>query len=223
MAYSNNFKVIIFDLDNTLVDRQKAAIKLMRDIILDDFPSDRYSNEFREELLDLLYQWDYEGHVEKKICFSKYIDRVKIVGRGWQYYNDIWTRCLKDYTELFDHSIEVLDYLKQKYRLAMITNGSVESQQGKLNKINISDYFEKIVISGSYGIHKPDRRIFQIMLDQLEIEPNEAMYVGDGLGNDVIGAMSVGINPIWVYPHPNVDTNIACQRIYKIEDIKELL
>ena len=135
----------------------------------------------------------------------------------------MWEKRLKDYTELFAKSIETLEYLRGKYRLAMLTNGSVISQQGKLDTININEYFEDIVISGTYQIHKPDKRIFQIVLDKLDVQPYEVVYVGDGLVNDVQGALSMGMKAIWQYPHPNVDTDEPCQRIYRVEDLITIL
>ncbi len=219
----NNIKVVLFDLDNTLIDRQSAAVKLMKDIIMEDFPEGIYSAEYRCELLDKLYEWDYEGHTPKEFSFGKYIEVTGIKGRDWQYYNNIWEKRLKDYTELFAKAVETLDYLKSKYRLALLTNGSIISQQGKLDLINISDYFEEIVISGTYQIHKPDKRIFQIVLDKLKVQPYEVVYVGDGLVNDVQGALSMGMKAIWQYPYPNVDTDEACQRIYRVEDLKIIL
>ena len=223
MTDSNKIAVVLFDLDNTLIDRQSAAVKLMKDIILEDFPSDSYSDKYRDELLDKLYRWDYEGHTPKEISFGNYIEDAKIKDRDWQYYHHIWEHRLKDYTELFTKSLETLDYLQNKYRLALLTNGSVVSQQGKLDVININGYFEEIVISGTYQIHKPDKRIFQIVLDKLNVSPNGVVYVGDGLVNDVQGALSVGMKAIWQYPYPEVDTEEACQRIYRIEDLITIL
>lgn len=220
---TNNIKVVLFDLDNTLIDRQSAAVKLMKDIILEDFPEGSYSDEYRCELLDKLYKWDYEGHKPKEFSFGKYIEVTGINDRDWQYYNSMWEKRLKDYTELFAKSIETLEYLRGKYRLAMLTNGSVISQQGKLDTININEYFEEIVISGTYQIHKPDKRIFQIVLDKLDVQPYEVVYVGDGLVNDVQGALSMGMKAIWQYPYPNVDTDEPCQRIYRVEDLKTIL
>ena len=223
MVDQKMIKVVLFDLDNTLVDRQSGAVKLMKDIILEDFPQESFSDEYRRALLEKLYTWDHEGHVPKSISFSNYIEVGKLEDRDWQYYDDLWQERLKDYTELFDKAIETLDYLKGKYRLALLTNGSVKSQQGKLDKININEYFEEIVISGTYQIHKPDKRIFQIVLDKLNVQPHEVVYVGDGLVNDVQGALSMGMKAIWQYPYPDVDTEEACQRIYRVEDLKVIL
>jgi putative hydrolase of the HAD superfamily len=220
---TNNIKVVLFDLDNTLIDRQSAAVKLMKDMILEDFPEGSYSDEYRSELLDKLYEWDYEGHTPKEFSFGKYIEFTNIKERDWEYYNHLWEKRLKDYTELFAKSIETLEYLKDKYRLALLTNGSIVSQQGKLDMIDINDYFEEIVISGTYQIHKPDKRIFQIVLDKLNVLPHEVVYVGDGLVNDVQGALSMGMKAIWQYPYPDVDTDEACQRIYRVEDLKIIL
>lgn len=219
----SKLKVVLFDLDNTLIDRQKAALGLMSEMVDIDFPANEFDEEVRKDALDKLYNWDREGHEPKESSFGKYAAFTKIEGRDWKHYEKIWQENLWRYTELFDQSIETLDYLKKKYRLALLTNGSVSSQNNKVDIVNIRDYFEDIIISGTYGFHKPDKRIFDIVLERLNIKADECIYVGDALYNDIEGALNAGMHAIWAYPYINVDTDVLCQRIYQVKDLKHIL
>ena len=48
-----------------------------------------------------------------------------------------------------------------------------------LDKINLASYFDAIVISENVGVSKPDIRIMQIVLNELELEAKDCLYVGD--------------------------------------------
>lgn len=219
----DDIKVVIFDFDNTLIDRQKAAISLMKEIIDEDFPSDRFTNEFRNDIFKHLFLWDREGHEPKINTFSKYIKYGHIESRTWEYYDKLWTDRLWRHTVIFDDTIKVLSYLSERYRLALLTNGSVYSQDNKLNTVKLKSWFEQIVITGTYNIHKPDTRIFDIMCDKLSVDPENCVYIGDSLVNDVNGSLNAGMKSIWMYPNPEIVTDMDCQRIYLIGDLLQLL
>ena len=219
----DDINVVIFDFDNTLIDRQKAAISLMKEIVDQDFPIERFSDEFRHDIFKHLFIWDREGHEPKINTFRKYIEYGQIVGRTWEYYDKIWTDCLWKHTVIFDDTIKVLSYLSEKYRLALLTNGSVYSQENKLKVVKLNSWFEQIVITGTYNIHKPERRIFDIMCDKLKVNPGNCVYIGDSLANDVNGSLNAGMKSIWMYPYPEIGTEMDCQRIYRISDLMQLL
>ena len=219
----DDIKVVIFDFDNTLINRQKAAISLMKDIVDEDFPNTRFTDEFRHDIFKHLFLWDREGQEPKINTFSKYIEYGLIKDRTWEYYDKIWTDRLWKYTVLFDDTIKVLSYLSERYRLALLTNGSVYSQENKLKTVKLKNWFEQIVITGTYNIHKPDIRIFAIMCDKLKVNPQDCVYIGDSLVNDVNGSLKAGMKSIWMYPHPEIVTEMACQRIYQIGDLLQLL
>ena len=60
---------------------------------------------------------------------------------------------------------------------------------------------ECVIDSGEVGVLKPDPRIFTIALDAMGITPEQAWYVGDMPGIDVIGARAARIEPLVIDPH----------------------
>jgi putative hydrolase of the HAD superfamily len=93
---------------------------------------------------------------------------------------------------------EVLDYLKDKYKLGIITNGYSTVQRDKIKAVGIEHYFDNILVSGDGNCAKPDPRIFQLSCEYLEIRPEEAVYVGDYFPNDIVGSIGANIMPIWI-------------------------
>jgi len=72
---------------------------------------------------------------------------------------------LSTFNHLFDGTLALLDYLKPKYTMHIITNGFKEVQQGKLNKSGIAHYFETVTNSEMVGVKKPNSKIFRHALN----------------------------------------------------------
>jgi len=62
-----------------------------------------------------------------------------------------------------------------------------------LTRLDLTRYFDALVVSARVGLEKPDPRIFHYALDLLEVEPEEAAHVGDSAQDDVEGALAVGM------------------------------
>src|SRR5699024_11724514 len=72
---------------------------------------------------------------------------------------------------LYNETIEVLEKLKGKYELLMLTNGSPDLQQMKLSlSPELAPYFKHIVISGDFGKGKPSQEIFKYALSLLDVD-----------------------------------------------------
>jgi putative hydrolase of the HAD superfamily len=89
----------------------------------------------------------------------------------------------------FDDVQEVLNLLKPRLSLALITNGASDTQRNALGILGIAQLFDAIIISGEVGIAKPDASIFALALQTLGVEPEKTWHVGDSLSTDVAGAL----------------------------------
>jgi putative hydrolase of the HAD superfamily len=209
---------LLFDLDNTLIDRQLAARALMLHIVKDDFNATKSMEEI-EAIVDRLMEWDDEGSTPKDIVFSQYLLHYPQSGRTWEDYNIRWWKHLGAYTTPYPQAIEVLKTLKQKYKLGMITNGVGITQRIKLG---CEPYMDLILVSGEEGIRKPDTRIFQNALDLLHVTAEETAFIGDSLQFDMVGSIAIGMTPIWIHPDPTKTTDLPVTRIHRIEDLLEI-
>ena len=212
---------LLFDLDNTLIDRQLAARALMHHIVDADFNTSKSPTEI-EAIVDHLMEWDEEGATPKDIVFSQYLSIYPHEGRTWEDYNRTWWNHLGEYTTPYPKAIEVLKTLKKKYKLGMITNGVGQTQRMKIAKFGCEPYMDLILVSGEEGIHKPDSRIFQKALDLLHVRAQETAFIGDSLQFDMEGSIAVGMTPIWIHPNPTKTTDLPVTRIHRIEDLLEI-
>jgi len=95
---------------------------------------------------------------------------------------------------------EVLEKLREEYKLAVVTNTSVSKEEDirkALGKVRLAKYFDAIVTSVDVGREKPDERIFRVALKKLGVKPSEAVMVGNRIKTDVLGANKVGMKTIY--------------------------
>ena len=83
-----------------------------------------------------------------------------------------------------DHGL--VDYLRSKrslYKTALLSNAWDDLRGVLEDGYQITDAFEVIVISAEVGVKKPDPRIYQILLEKLQVNPEEAVFVDDFIEN----------------------------------------
>lgn len=98
---------------------------------------------------------------------------------------------------VFPGTADLLAELKQTYRLAMVSNSDGRAEL-KTIQHGLRDYLEFVVDSHNVGVEKPDKRIFEIACEQLELEADDCVYVGDIYAIDVLGARSAGLDPVLI-------------------------
>jgi len=91
-----------------------------------------------------------------------------------------------------------LDELRDSHKLALITNGASCLQREKLTAAGLEGYFDVVVISGEFGVGKPERSIFEHTLSLLGSDREHAVMVGDSLARDVDGAIAAGLRAVWL-------------------------
>jgi putative hydrolase of the HAD superfamily len=98
---------------------------------------------------------------------------------------------------LFDDVLPCLDSLGE-YRLAILSNGDSGQQRRKLSRTGVAPRFTSIVISGDLGVSKPHPDIFRQSLRELDVSAREAVYVGDDLESDALGAKKARMHAVWL-------------------------
>ncbi len=114
-----------------------------------------------------------------------------------------------------------LEDLGTRYRLGVISNanGTVKKTFARLG---IARFFDTIVDSADVGIEKPDVRIFELALSQMNARAAEAAYVGDVFRVDVLGARAAGLRAILVDPH-GFHADKTCERVPSVAGLAALL
>jgi putative hydrolase of the HAD superfamily len=124
---------------------------------------------------------------------------------------------------LYPHVREVLDALRERYPLAIVTDAQSTYARGELHKVGLLDYFDPIVVSGDHGYRKPDRRLFQLALDAIGVAAQHALYVGNDLHRDTFGAREVGMTTVKFESDQGADVHLDCVPDYTITEFRDLL
>lgn len=124
---------------------------------------------------------------------------------------------LPHFNHLFDGTFELLEYLKPKYKLHIITNGFEEVQSKKIKASNISQYFNTVITSESVGLKKPNPKVFHYALKVANAKKENSIMIGDSIEADILGALNVGMKAI----HCNFENEKIEQNDFK--SIKSLL
>lgn len=219
--FMKDVKVIAFDMDNTLIDRQGAFMRYVRDMIVEDTKKsidDMSFSQFMEHFLIL----DNNGMGNKEILFNYYIEYFHL-NLTWDIIMDRWVERLAGYMRLMDDTIEVLDELSKRYRLAILTNGDSVSQRGKLNTFPHLNWFEIVMIAGDYPWAKPDVRIFELLCEKMNVMPAEVVFVGDTIASDIVGAKSAQMRTIWIQADEKLNSDLPDMRLYRLRELLSVL
>lgn len=124
---------------------------------------------------------------------------------------------------LYEDTFAVLDELKGKYQLVLLTNGSPSLQNLKLEITpEIPPYFDHIIISGDFGKGKPDVSLFEYMMEKAGISADEGIMVGDNLNTDILGSSRIGMKNVWINREGNKN-NSEVTPTYEVTSLTEFL
>lgn len=98
---------------------------------------------------------------------------------------------------LLESAREVLDYLKGRYTMHVITNGFADIQAIKMDSAEISHYFTHVVTNGLVDAKKPDPLIFEYALEISGADVSESLMIGDNYEADILGAKGVGMDTVF--------------------------
>jgi len=124
---------------------------------------------------------------------------------------------------LYPYVLEMLDALRARCPLAIITDAQSMYARGELHKVGLLGYFDPIIISGDHGFRKPDRRLFQYALDGMGVAAGNALYVGNDMYRDIYGAQEAGLTTVLFDSDQGAKTYRDCVPDYTITDFRDLL
>jgi len=144
-----------------------------------------------------VHKWDDNGYRDKREVFKLVVEelscRVTV--------EDMFDHFKQHYghdAQLFEGVENVLTTLRQRYSLALITNGRTQGQRRKLAKTGITHFFDHILISEAEGLKKPDPQLYLRACEKMSVAPEQVLFVGDHPRNDVEIPKQLGMKAIWV-------------------------
>jgi YjjG family noncanonical pyrimidine nucleotidase len=223
-------KHIFFDLDHTLWDFDKNS-EFAFDTIFKQQGFDIELSDFlniyipRNQHYWKLYQDNQITHDDLRYYRLKDVFdalQIEISESMIHLLSDEYIKYLPEYNHLFDGALEMLDYLKPKYQLHIITNGFASVQTKKMKNSNIDHYFETITNSEMAGVKKPHKKIFDFALSLSNASKEESLMIGDSYEADILGAQNAGIEAIF-FNEQNIQTDMPVFQVNHLLELKKIL
>lgn len=212
-----NYQAIFFDLDDTLYDLRSywrgRLSEALGEVLV------RYPHFTHDDLIDQAIA--EKVYIEKLPLFlrAQGVDDEMLIAQTHAGFREGWFERL----ELYYDAVHTLQQLRPRFKLGLITNGPSQIQRAKIEQFRLEDYFDLMIVSGEVGVAKPNPKIFQIALEQLELEPAQALYVGDSLEFDLPGAAAASMPFIWMNPrHERLPAGLP-RPLATIERLTDLL
>ncbi len=200
------YHTAFFDLDGTLLDYKKSEANALSAAF-----GKLFGNNFPDDLIPvyhgintLLWEKYEKGEITNKYLrverFRQLFSHYHISGDPEEF-SSLYLGYLGEGGFLLPGAITLLESLNGKIRLAALTNGITGVQKSRLSISGIEKYFEDIAISDTEGVAKPDKRIFEILINRMGLESTEGiLMIGDSLSSDIKGGINAGIDTCWFNP-----------------------
>ena len=212
------FAAVIFDVDDTLFDREAAQL-LVLDIIIERYP-ELFGKHDKQKIAEAFLESDrlvtrdfQDGKPSSGLRRSRSIHFLQLLGLSDEYADkltDFYVHNLPGVRATMEGADELISRLSGQYRIGIISNGLPDVQYRKLESIGIRQHCHCVVLSEELGIRKPDAGIFLHTASLLGVPPAACLYVGNSYRDDVIGAANAGMSACWfnrkaVSPPENTD------------------
>ena len=222
-------KNIFFDLDHTLWDFDKNSdLTFFKILQKNNIKIDVNKFLFEYHPINRKY-WDMyrENRVSKSdLRFFRLSDTFNKL--NYKVDDDIINKLAIDYIEhlsdfnnLIPDTLLVLEELKLKYNMHIITNGFKEVQRRKLEKSKLIHYFKTVTISEDVGVKKPDKLIFEHAIFSAKAKIENSIMIGDNYHADILGASALGMRAIYFNFHKTDEQRR--ENVIVIENLKEIL
>lgn len=204
-------KVILFDIDNTLLSFDEFVKETMKNGF-EKFEIGIYEDKMFgvfNQVNTVLWQKIENGEMNleelEKVRWNMIFDCLGMNADG-----ETFERYFRDY--LFesaitvDGALDLLEYLHGKYILCVASNGPYLQQVNRLKLSGMLTYFSDLFISEEIGSSKPSERFFDVCIDRLcfnlkqKIRPHEIMIIGDSLSSDMVGGKRFGMQTCFYNP-----------------------
>lgn len=222
-----NYRWLLFDADDTLFDFHSAQdFSLTKTLIHFGLePTADRKERFKAINASLWAAFD-RGEVTQEALvverYARFLAQEGVEGdpAAW---NDYGLKALSENPVLLPGAERLCRGLAEKYTLALITNGVPYVQRARLEASPIARYFgNRVYISGEMGCRKPEKRFFDLVLEDLGAtrSKSQVLVVGDSLSSDITGAFNARLDSVWLH-WPSAKPGIV-QPTYKVDSLAQL-
>ncbi|KQE89498.1 HAD family hydrolase [Acinetobacter lactucae] len=211
-------KAILFDLDQTLLDRNTSLIKFVEWQV--NF-FQLVSQENKQAFITRFIELDDNGSVWKDVVYSQLLEDFNIKTFNVESLLGSYINDFNKFCRPFEKVPETIQKLYNKgYKLGLISNGKSPFQENNFYALGLKEFFSTIIVSEAIGLRKPDIQIFEHACKELGFIPNECIFVGDNLKADIEGANKAGMKTIFFHPDPSINSSLADEKIHHYDQLE---
>lgn len=232
-----NYKKLLFDLDNTLVDDDHNRIYAIKKVLLER--NQKISKEKIEKFIKIDNQFWKDraiGKIKNPYKFKNDEEKTEwlraqrfltffenITFKEAININNRYIDYLSEDILPIENSKETLEYLfEKKYEIYVITNGPIKPVKDKLYKAKIDKYIKCVFTAEEAGHMKPHADFFEKFFRKVNIDSREGLLIiGDELEKDVLGGIKNGIDSCWFNKNNEIN-NTDIEPTFQILDLREL-
>lgn len=219
-------KVILFDIDDTLMDFQKCSYHALKKALrYKGYQMDEYFFKVFTFVNNILWKEYAHGKMEREVLLNKrwkFLFEQFHLDIAYQGFDTLFQNCLKSEYILMDDAIEILEYLYSKYELYVVSNGVLEGQMYRLKHSGIDKYFKGFFISEKIGYPKPQIEFFDYCFQNIDCDKEDIMIIGDSIEADINGGRNAGIHTCFI--NMRNEKNVDCDyEVYSLKEIKKIL
>lgn len=223
------YRDLFIDLDDTLWDIHRNGKECLEAIYV-DYGYGKYYPGF-EDYYDVYMRnnnrlWGLyrDGVIQKEeLIVERFLAPVSKFGITDPEYakrlNDDFLERTTRKTGLIDGTMELLEYLKPKYRMHILSNGFTEVQHKKIGNSGLRPYFDTVILSEEAGVNKPHPGMFTHALERAGARREQTVMIGDSWEADIVGAYRSGIDQIWLNPTGEVPTGAVLMGKTNAEEV----
>ncbi len=197
------YRILLFDVDNTLLDfdanEEEAFKAVMKE--MDQAWSEELFETYKELNTDLWKRIERNEVTVEQGVNRRFSDLMAKYGKAVD--GVLWEKTYRKYLNLGIQEIpqahQVLRRLEESgHELYVITNGVTKTQESRMARSGLDQYFREMFISGRIGAGKPSGEFFDYVKSHVPgFEEKEALVIGDSLSSDIRGGADAGIPTCW--------------------------
>jgi len=213
---------LLFDADGTILDYQASEIHSLKNAAVSfGFKVTGEVLELYRKINSTLWADLEKGRITSLELRVKRFDLLSS-RLGWDVsavdFSRVYLQELGNSGFMMPGALDMLGEIPEGINKAIITNGIKDTQYGRLNKADLMDVFDEIIISEEAGVAKPAAGFFDYTLKRIGSRKiDEMLIIGDSLSSDIAGGVGYGIDTCWFNPG-GYDNNSGIKPVYEISD-----